>query len=209
MIKSFRTFIKESFADWFDSNDNKHLSRTNSNEEISSSLSKGRKLEPKHVDAIEQYTSNYNKPLNRNLIQNKPLSTKHKKIANDLDDAIAKNPFRKKATVYSKLSFDPRAYVDKSGKMSSPAYISTTHSKMEASTFSSSVQNPSTKKKEWHFMHLDLKPGDPALHIADKSIQPGEQETILVRNTSLRLRKTESFKDTDGIVKHIHHMTVD
>lgn len=215
MTKSFFEYLKEAkkvkqrtFADWWDEHHNEHLSSNNDLDEVSSSLSKGRKLEPKHEEAIEQYTSNYNKPLNKTLIEKKPLSTKHQKIANDLDDAIAKNPFRKKATVYSRLSFDPREHVDKKSIMSSPAYLSTTHSKMEAASFSSSVQNPKTKKKEWHFMQLRLKPGDPAVHIGDKSVQPDERETLVGRNTRLRLHKTETFKDTDGITKHIHHMEI-
>ena len=212
MRKSFIQYISETkktkalgWSDWvWKRDDNSHLGKDDN--EVSKSLSKGQNLSSHHIRAIDEYTSNYNKDLNRNLIAGKKLSPKHQKIAQDMDDAIKNNPISKNTTVYSRLGYDPRSMADKNGTFSTPAYTSTTHSKREVVIFGKhSEVNPLTKRKESHRLQISLKPGDSAMHIGARSIQPGEHETLIARNAKMRIVKTDVHQD-GNVYHHIHHV---
>lgn len=179
--------------------------------EISKSLHKDQKLDREHIGAIRDYTDSESEFLNRSLIRNRgsvsKLSNHHKIYAERLDDAVKKNPINRNLTVYSGLTFDPRKKIGKNGVMKSHAYISTTHHKETAHNFARAVHVDADGNEHRHIMHLDLKEGDHALHVAQHSWHPGEHETILGRGTRLQYHKTEVHKGK-GIIVHVHHMSI-
>jgi hypothetical protein len=198
------------FYDWEDRNDNKHLSKQGDDDEISDKLHKGQKIMDHHLGAIEHYTHDSRK-LNKSLIKNqgKVNSTVHKKVQAGLDDAIKKNPLKHKLVVHSGTSFDPRQKVGKNGVMKSHAYISTTHSKSTASEFTKPKYNSKHNIDERHIIRVDLKKGDPAIHVEKHSENPGEHETIIKRGARLKLHKTVTHEDfASGDLYHVHHMSI-
>lgn len=198
--------IKESalFGDWVFKKENTHLDKKDNAGNISKQLHKGQNFTPAHRSAITQYTTDSTR-LNKSLIKNegKPTTDKHKKLAGDLDDAIDKNRIKHPLVVHSGVSFDPRKKVGSNGVLKSHAFMSTTHNKFTAEEFA----NKSPRKAR-HVIRVALKPGDPATHIDQHSFNPGEHETIIKRNTRLKLEKTETDKDDYGSVTHIHHMSI-
>lgn len=199
----------ESTSDWLSTNDNKHLSKEDDHDETSAKLHKGQKLDDRHIDAIEHYTKD-SRSLNKGLIKNqgKIENPKHKKHASSLDDAIKKNPLKHKLVVHSGVSFDPRKKVGTNGVLKSHAYISTTHSKEIAHDFAKSSYNKKTGAESKHIVRLDLKKGDPAMHVEHHSLTPGEHETIIKRGSRLKLHKTDTYVNPWGEKTHVHHMSI-
>jgi hypothetical protein len=198
-----------STSDWLSTNDNKHLSKEHDHHEISEKLHKGQKLDDHHVDAIKKYTKDSQR-LNKGLIksQGKIENPKHKKHADSLDDAIKKNSLRHKLVVHSGVSFDPRKKVGTNGILKSHAYISTTHSKEIAHEFAKPSFSKKTGVETKHIIRLNLKKGDPAMHVEHHSSTSGEHETIIKRGSRLKLHKTATHVDTWGGITHVHHMSM-
>jgi hypothetical protein len=163
----------------------------------------------------------YSHIINKSLINKTPIKNRFiptptqmrlQSTIDGLDDAVKKHPIQNNYDVYSGLSFDPRDHLNENGIMNSPAYISTTHNKDKAYEFGTDAADAS-RQKEVHIMHLHLKSGDPAVHVAPFSYFPEEQETIIGRNTNLRHMGTQSYSSGGVLnrdqITHIHHFAID
>lgn len=201
----------KSFDSWFAKHDNKHLSKNNNHKEISKKLLAGQEtLTKDQHNSLYDYTS-YSRNINKALVRNGGQTTakNHTKMAEGLDSAIASNPIKKKLHVYSAIRWDPRTKVGENGVFKSPAYISTTHRKDIAADFAEKKYNKKTGQDEHHYLHITLKPGDPAIHVGPNSRHHEEAETIIQRNTRLKLKKTVTHAgDSYDHVIHVHHMEV-
>ena len=199
--------LNEEVSDWLKKTDNEHLSTHNMpdirNREISSKLAGSKKKRPEHSEAITNYTGSESGELNARLIKKKKLSKEHAEVAGGLDKAIDNNPLPVKASTYSGVSFDPRKHLDKNNRMYSPAYISTTHDKNVAHTYSQQGSG------DRHIIKFHLKKGDPATHVEGYSEHQGEYETIIKRGQTLQHEKTESHQDSKTkTTLHVHHMSI-
>ena len=195
---------------WLKTDDNTKLGK--SHEAISNKLHKSNAFTPEHDSSIRHYTASGSTSMNKNLIKNKGkiIAKTHQKHVKGLDSAIKNNPIQHNLNAYSGTSFDPRKHLDKKGQMHSPAYISATHSKTVAHSFSG---HHATKGKSpygpRHIIHFDLKKGDPATHVSHLSDHDGEHETVIGRNTKLQYHGTESHYDPDREAHfNIHRMSI-
>jgi len=157
----------------------------------------------------------YSYQLNQALLKGTPIkrsffpSSTQKALqstVDGLDYTINKYPIGHKLNVYSGLSFDPRDHFDENGRMQSPAFISATHSKRIATDFATKRAGGDSPI---NIMHFHLEPGDPATHISQYSGFPGEKETLIGRNTTLRHMGTQSYSDPNGRTINIHHVAID
>ena len=129
-------------------------------------------------------------------------------------DAATAHPIGHDLHVYSGVGFDPRHHLtgpkDAShGLLKSPAFISTTHDKSTADNFAGmGAENRGQRTK--HILHIHLKAHDHAAHVSHLAHDRGEHETILPRNTRLKVNRTpDTHVDHEGIKHHIWHAEVD
>lgn len=210
------------FKSWMkDRSDNAHLSSKRSEDashvDIGKKLNSTNNYSDEHLKHIRKYSGDpdndghaISSKLNKDLIKNNGTPSKtHKKTTEGLSNAIDKNRVQHKVTVYSGTSFDPTKHTDKKGRLRSPAFISTTHSKKVAAGFAQKAAAKRDSYAHGHIMKIDLKPGDPATHIGRHSHYDGEHETIIDRNTTLQHHKTTShWSPGEERWYHIHHMSV-
>jgi hypothetical protein len=212
--------IKEEVKnEWFQKNDNEHLG--NSSKSISEHLQTHQKIKPtkEQSEHIKSYTNN-SRHLNRMLIR--------KHINNDnIDNIINNDVFEKnkekikhldKATnhhighelhVYSGIGFDPSKHISKEKPiMHLPAYTSTTHDKNISHSFAFNSPVIEHQKNTLHILHIHLKPRNKGIHINHLSEHSGEHETILPRNTKLKVNPIPEKHYIHGMEHHIWHATV-
>jgi hypothetical protein len=221
--KSLKKYIKEavqrksapSITDWVQKNDNKHITKTTKNnlrtyKQISKHMSTGQKLTYDHQSAVHDYTED-SRSLNKHLLKNagKPKVKIHKTTTQHLDDSISKNKIRSNMHTYSGVSFDPEKHINKQGKMKSPAYISSSHSKHVALYFSG-ADSSRKKKSIHHIMHFKLKKNNPAQHISHASNYEEEHETVIGRNTTLQHHGSKDYSHPDhpGKTIRVHQMSI-
>lgn len=211
---NFKYVVKEAakkskntgYSGWLKTNDNSHFTKKDPRD-ISDILHKDNNFTPEHKKELYNYVDNSN-ALNKKLIKNKGrVIGSDKKMADNLDAAIDKNPIKHDLHVYSGAGFDPREHI-KNGKMHSPAYLSTTHFKSMADEFAYSAAS-NKDQHENHIIHIHLKKGDPATHIS--KLNPDyehEHETLIKRGVTLKHHGTESHTNDEGDTFHIHHMSI-
>lgn len=186
-----------SYESWKNKNDNTQFSRRKSITDQLSPLQASKE----ESRTIGKYTVN-SRPLNKKLIGGKDLSDADKKTVSHLDSVIDKNKISHNAHAYSAIGFNPAEHVNKEGKMRSPSYISLTHDKDVAHSF--------TKKSKdglHHIMHVELKAGDPAAHIAAHSQRTNEQETLLKRGVNLQHHGHQDYEE-DGKKYRVHKVSI-
>jgi hypothetical protein len=186
-----------SFESWKSKNDNKKFSRRSS---ISNQL-KPIEVSKAESTTIGKYTSN-SKPINKKLISGSDLTDNDKKVVGHLDSAIDKNPISHDIHTYAGIGFDPTKHTDKNGRMKSPSYISVTHDKDIAHSFTSKHDDGIH-----HIMHLELKAGDPAAHIAEHSHRSHEAETLIKRGVTLQTHGHEDYEE-GGKKYRVHRMSI-
>ncbi len=189
-----------------------------SNKVSASILNKQRKISMKDTKTIKRYTDG-SEAINKHLIRShinseykNPVKGIYSKIKNT-DEALRKNKLSHHLHVYTGIGFHPGDMLKhtKDNIIHLPAYTSTTHNKYVAANFAD--------KKKWdiasaghegkHLIHLHLKPGDKATHVSHISYFKNEHETILPRNTKLKINpKPEIHKDHYGEDVHVWHATI-
>lgn len=184
---------------WKDTNENSKLGHTSNG--IRKKLTYNHDLNDDEVSHINRYTVSSG-PLNKNLIKKTATKKSHVEAMKHLDSAISRNPLRHDLHVYSGMSFDPTDHTDEKGRMHSPAYISATHSKDTAHSFTTE------HKGIRHIARISLRQGDPALHISPYSDNPHEDETIIKRDVTLQHHGHQDYKDADGVKYRVHHMSI-
>jgi len=185
---------------------------------------------PKQRDAIHHYTiesRNINKALLREHkkkpknIQNRVYNRIHfpdvqkvlgggehdTRVLHHIDAAIRNHPLPHDGTTYSGISFDPRKHLNKDGILHSPSYLSTTHDIHVAHDYARDKMMKGDKGKV-HMMHINLRKGDPALHVSHLSQHGGEHEVIIKAGINLKYIKTTIDNDSMFHPIHVHHFEI-
>jgi len=217
--KKSKPLVKEAVEDnehrdWEKHNDNSHLGDTSG--EISQKLATYRKpyrneIEKEHV---ARYTDD-SEPINRDLLDRHFKKTKildhHKNQIKALDRRTS-SPIGHHVSLYSGLGFNPGQHITGKNLIRMPAYTSLTHSKPTATFFSelkhTGEQNDEGKPVH-HILHVHMRPEDHADHIGDAQYNASEHETILPRDTVLKIHGTPTtHTGRNGAIYKIWHAHV-
>jgi len=196
------TLTEAKKVNWLDKNDNEeHYDNIETPKKLSIYLMHhGKEHTPKETQALKDHSIN-SKPLNRHLVaRHKDPTLKpdksHAMRIQHLDSATS-HKLNHPLHVYSGIRWDPREQMKKTDKVHLPAYTSTTHDKKTAKKFASN-----------HILHIHLKKGDKAAPIEHLSHYHGEHETVLPRNTTLKVNKTPTKVVHGKKTYHVWHATV-
>ena len=197
--------------DWEKHNDNSHLG--DNSQEISQKLSTYRKpyrneIEKGHVTRYTNDSSDLNKDLLDRHFKKTKILDHHKKQIKALDRRTS-SPIGHHVSLYSGLGFNPANHITGKNLIRMPAYTSLTHAKRIATFFSalkqSGEQNDGDKPVR-HILHVHMRPEDHADHIGDAHDNATEHETILPRDTVLKIHDTPTtHKDANGATYKIWH----
>ena len=105
--------------------------------------------------------------------------------------------------LYSGLGFDPHHMKNKNGRVHLPAYTSLTHNKHTADSFADDAAHRHGRDR--HVLHLQVKKKDKGLHVSHLSNYEGEHETILPRNTKIKIHKKPTTYEQYGNKVHVWH----
>jgi hypothetical protein len=203
------TLTEAKKVNWLDKNDNEeHYDNIETPRKLSTYLvDNGKKHTPKESEAIRDYTVD-SRPLNRHLVARhkdptlKPvkgldsLYDDHASMIKHLDSATS-HKLNHPLHVYSGIRWDPSEQMKKTDKVHLPAYTSATHDKKMAKGYAHE-----------HILHIHLKKGDKAAHVSHLSYYKKEHETILPRNTTLKVNKTPTKVVHGKKTYHVWHATV-
>jgi hypothetical protein len=205
----FKHVIKEE-KNWEDVNDNEHLG--NSSDSISEHLQTHQKIKPSKEQSkyIKSYTHS-SRHLNRMLIRKHNVNDDFEDNKENIKhlDSATNQPIGHELHVYSGIGFDPSKHISKEKPIIHlPAYTSVTHDKNIAHSFAS--RNPMTEhhKNTYHILHIHMKPRNKGIHVDHLSEHEDEHETILPRNTKLKVHPVPDKHIIHGVEHHIWHATV-
>jgi len=203
--------------DWFRKKDNNHLSRSGNHDEISKNLQSQQSKDDDYDNIrIKNYTGSSTR-INKQLMkqsQGKKIPSEMQNHVKAIGKLIRKNAIKTKLRTYSGLSFDPEQHADKKGRMISPAFISTSHSKVVAHVFAKNSKpvaksdKDSSDKKILHIAEFHLKSGDPAMHIAHHSHHSYEHETVISSGVTLKHHGYREYKDDSKRIVRVHKMSI-
>ena len=170
---------------------------------------------------IREYTD-YSKTLNKKLINRHKFKTGNASDNSLFDrnefnqikhlDKVTKKPIGHEVHVYSGIGFDPHKHMNpEHNTIHLPAYTSTTHDKQIAHDFVASHYKDDVTHH--HILHIHMKPTDKAAHVSHLSKHPSEYETILPRNTTLKVHPTPDILDHEDDnfgkrITHVWHATI-
>ena len=204
---------KKDIHSWFDHNQNKHIGH--SSHEISNALehhlTKNHPLTHHEEHHAKKYTST-SSDLNANLIA--AHKTKHDVHPHKIDpyhhqtihhlDTATKRPIGHHVHLYSGLGFNPAHMKNKNGHVHLPAYTSMTHDKRKADGFA--YDKSYRHEGDKHILHLHMKKSDKGVHVSHISHYSSEHETILPRNTRIKIHKKPAvYSHDDGTKTHVWH----
>ena len=208
--------------DWINHNENSAHGKND--DDIANKLVKHTQslnLSDKTKKHVHQYTKD-SKSLNLNLVKQHKEGNPHKFTPTQNDrikhlDAATNNHIGHKLHLYSGLGFNPKEKLGKSGHLHMPAYTSMTHSKSVAKAFAEDRSNSSKNKNETehHILHIETDKKDKGLHTSHISNYKGEHETILPRNTKLKVNPKPTTIVTKGsawspkVTHHIWHAKIE
>jgi hypothetical protein len=203
--------IKEEIKnEWLNKNDNEHLGETS--DKINDKLQTHQKIKPtkEQIEKIKAYT-NSSKYLNSALLDhhnNRKINLDYFKKGIEHLDKATNHHIGHELHVYSGLGFNPSKHLDEKNIIHLPAYTSTTHDKNIAHSFAS--RNPMTEhhKNTYHILHIHMKPRNKGIHVDHLSEHEDEHETILPRNTKLKVHPVPDKHIIHGVEHHIWHATV-
>jgi len=207
---------KKDVEGWIGHNQNKHLG--NSSSDISKTLvhhlTKNHPLNHHEQHHAKEYTSS-SADLNSNLIA--AHKSKHDKYPHKIDsyyhqsihhlDSATKRPIGHHIHLYSGLGFNPAHMKNKNGHVHLPAYTSMTHDKFKAHGFSID-KSYKHENGDRHILHLHMKKNDKGLHVSHFSHYHDEHETILPRNTKIKIHKKPTVYHEYGRKVHVWHAHV-
>ena len=213
---------KRDADDWIKDNENKHFESQDPKHqankdtwhqasELSKELAKKAKpLSKKERETVAHYCDT-SEGINDSLLRaykNKEEMEPYFKERVEHLDKVTRNPIGHDLHVYSGIGFDPREHVNSSGHLHLPSYTSTSHSKETAHWFAhSDVERDREEKPTKHILHIHLNPSDHAAHVSQHSGSPNEHETILPRNTTLKVHPKPTVLSDGTHVWHaqVHH----
>jgi hypothetical protein len=156
--------------------------------------------------------------LNKKLISGEKLPDYKQEQVNHID-SVANHPAPEHHYLYSGLGHGlARAIAGAAGReIKLPAFTSLTLHKKIAKSFAhdSAYYNDNTYKlvpngqQQFHYLSLHVKKGQKVAHIVQHSNKPKEMESILPRNTRIRVDPSpSSHVDSDGNTHHIWHAEI-
>ena len=153
-------------------------------------------ISKEHAETLRDYSGHTSTDINQKLIDDHngkktnssgSLSKEYtQKAIKNLDQITRHNKIRRQLHVYSGLGFDPSKHVDSQGHLHMPAFTSVTHDKNVAHKFAQ-INHEEGRTEAKHILHIHLKSYDYATHISGHSDEPEEHESILPRNTTLKI----------------------
>jgi hypothetical protein len=191
---------------WLSHNENSHLGETS--KDISHKLIEHQTNHHPMDSSDRFYTNLYSinsSEVNKNLIRGHkktdPWHEPHRHIKH-LDSATNR-PIGHHLHLYSGIGFNPARHIKKGGLMHLPAYTSMTHDKDVANSF---ARKKAKKYDSRHILHVHMNEHDKGIHISHTSSYAGEHETILARNTKLKVHREPTIHhDKEGNKIHIWH----
>jgi hypothetical protein len=222
--------IKESLnTSWYDKEDNSHLSNsdTHDNNSLSAIRDKLKKhhdfsnpdvLSEKERSHVEDYTddsSKLNSALVRSARDNSEIPSKYHRQIDHLDSALDRNRLPTSLHVYSGMGGGRVKSVKSAagGKLSIPAYTSTSTSKTMATHFAPYTQEEGENgQREFHrhVLHVELPQGHPGLFIGNDSTAGNEHEFLLPRDTKLHIHpeptKVVAHNESSPGVPYVTHV---
>jgi hypothetical protein len=196
--------------DWLGKNDNAGRSVHKITKEL---LDDADPISKEHAETLRYYSGPDSAVINKKLIDDhygkKPDSSGSlpkeyiDKAIKHLDKITSHN-IRRQLHVYSGLGFDPSKHVDSQGHLHMPAFTSVTHDKNVAHKFAQ-TNHKEGRTEAKHILHIHLKSYDRATHISGHAFVPDEHESILPRNTTLKVHPEPTML-SDGT--HVWHAQV-
>lgn len=157
------------------------------------------------------------KSLNYALIQahkNKSDLTDHNKTVTHHLDSATNKPIGHETHLYSGIGFNPAKMKNENGHVHLPAYMSLTHDKAIAHKFARKPHEDAITAKEkkethdQHILHLHMKKNDKGLHMSHLSDFNNEHETLLPRNTTIKIHHEPTVYHDGKRKVHIWHAKV-
>ena len=213
---------------WLNKNDNTHLTKGKTavghdnitkadslSEHISKKLRNHQAKNPEsddHKKTVEHYTDE-SRHINKHLLDSHKIQEpiyKHLHHIKNLDHLTSSHKLDHDLHVYSGVGFHPGELTKHSnGILKSPAFISTTHSKHTARSFARRTNTVDGNHLSSHIIHLHLKKGENAYHTTEHSVLSREHETIIPRDTNLKIHPKPTIYE-HGVTKyHIWHAEID
>lgn len=193
---------------WIEHNQNKHLGAKSHDisKQLTHHLKTHHDLNTDEYYHAQKYTDT-SRDLNRELINShKDKKEPHRywhQTVHHLDSAT-KRPIGHHVHLYSGLGFDPHSIKNKNGHVHLPAYTSLTHDKRKAHSFAHDHYHGDEIHQ--HILHVHMKKKDKGLHVSHFSHYPEEHETILPRNTKIKIHKKPSiYHEWGGRKVHVWH----
>ena len=192
---------------WINHNQNAHIAKKS--KDISRKLADHVKdnLNHNEIHHIKKY-SNSSHELNSHLIsahKNKENpDLQHHQVIHHLDTAT-KRHIGHNMHLYSGLGFNPAHMMNKNGHVHLPAYTSLSHDKSTASNFAAAAAYKHHEVDNIHMLHLQVKKKDKGLHVSHLSNHESEHETILPRNTKIKIHKKPTIYNKNNKKIHVWH----
>jgi len=197
--------------DWLGKNENAGRSVHKITNEL---LDDANPVSREHAETLRYYSGPDSARINKKLIDDhygkKPDSSGSlpyiERAIKHLDKITRHNNIRRQLHVYSGLGFDPSQHVDSQGHLRMPAFTSVTHDKNVAHKFAQ-INHEEGRTQAKHILHIHLQPYDQATHISGHAFTPDEHESILPRNTTLKVHPEPTILSDGTHVwhAHVHH----
>jgi hypothetical protein len=193
---------------WVNHNQNKHLGdrAQDISNKLTDHLHKNHPLNTKELHHTKEYTSS-SSDVNFALIHahknKKDIEPYYHQSIHHLDSATSR-PIGHHLHLYSGLGFNPDHMKNKNGHVHLPAYTSMTHDKSRAREFAldKAYKHEDGSK---HILHIHMKKTDKGLHVSHFSHYHDEHETILPRNTKIKIHKKPTIYNDYGSKTHVWH----
>jgi hypothetical protein len=221
-FKEDNEHIKDTHLEWLEHNDNSHIGYNNSDVSKYLATAGSRinyiKRDENVRNSIRTYTDD-SITLNKKLVSRKPLNTDEEWHVKHLD-AVANEPAPEHHHLYSGLGRNRIQKIKEAAKngneITLPAYTSLSTSKIIARQFAGHHNYQDEhgniiprKDRESHYISLHVKKGQKAGHIANDSEHPDEKESILPRNTRIKIHPTPSIHpDRHGGTHYVWHAEI-
>lgn len=195
------------YEKWINHNQNAHIGigSHDISKKLANHVKDNHNLNHNEIHHVKNYSSS-SRDLNDHLIyahkNKKNVDSYHHQTIHHLDTAT-KRYIGHNMHLYSGLGFNPAHMKNKNGRVHLPAYTSLSHDKYTADGFAYDKQF--RHGGDSHILHLHIKKKDKGLHVSHLSNYENEHETILPRNTKIKIHKKPSVYHQHGRKIHVWH----
>lgn len=198
----------DAYEKWLNHNQNSHIEHGTYgiSRKLADHVKSNHNLNHNEIHHVKNYSSG-SRELNSHLVyahKNKEnVDSYHHQTIHHLDTAT-KRHIGHNMHLYSGLGFNPHNMKNKNGRVHLPAYTSLTHDKHTADGFAYDARHRN-EGGDRHVLHLQVKKKDKGLHVSHLSNYEGEHETILPRNTKIKIHKKPTTYEQHGHKVHVWH----